>query len=88
MTQISVEEAILEQIDLLARRRKPKRATQGDLAEAAGVSRESMNGYLRGKSPMPLPALIAICDYLGVSMHDLVKAAVLQSEQSNDAPGR
>lgn len=77
---MSLEEAINDQILSRARRHEP-RITQGELAEAAGISRESMNNYLRGRSSMPLPVLIAICDHLGVSMHDLVKAADTQSKQ-------
>lgn len=78
--ETALERAISDQILIIANRSEP-RVTQGELAEVAGVTRESMNKYLRGKTPMPLPALIALCDHLEVPLQQLVSRAEAQIEQ-------
>lgn len=80
LPKTDLEGAILDQIILVMNRVTPK-VSQGDLAEHAGVSRESISNYLNGKRAMPLGVLVAICERLGVSMTDLVNRAYSQLGQ-------
>lgn len=76
----ALEQAISDQILTIANRKDPK-VNQTELAEAAGITRESMNKYLRGRVAMPLPVLIAVCDHLEVPLRRLVALAEAQTRQ-------
>lgn len=50
--------------------------TQADLAARAGVSRESMNRYMRNKVGMPVTTFGAICQALGVGPAEIMARAM------------
>ena len=41
--------------------------TQKDLAEKVGVTRETFNKYMKGKSPMPMPVFFSVAEAFGYS---------------------
>jgi len=43
-----------------------------ELAEAIGVKKQSVSGWLRGKSSMDFDNMIAVCDYYGISLDEFV----------------
>lgn len=50
--------------------------TQADLAERAGVSRESMNRYMRNRVGMPIATFAEICRVLGDSPAEVMSRAL------------
>lgn len=50
--------------------------TQAELAERAGVSRETMNRYMRNKVGMPISTFDAICRALGASPAAIIARAL------------
>lgn len=50
--------------------------TQAALAERSGVSRETMNRYMRNKVGMPIATFGAICRALGADPADLMARAL------------
>lgn len=51
---------------------KAKGMSQGRLADAAGVSRATINNYLTGATPLTLDRADQIAEILGVTLADLV----------------
>lgn len=49
--------------------------TQGDLAEAVGLSRQSLASRLRGRTPFYVTELGLIADHFGLSVSELLRRA-------------
>lgn len=49
--------------------------TQADLAKEVGVGREAMNRYLKGRTVMPFPVVIAISEAFGLGHLDIILRA-------------
>lgn len=64
----------------LARRHK----TQHDLAEVLGVSQGGVSRRLRGDTPLTLPELCTIADWLGVSASYLVADPFVRGGRQTD----
>lgn len=69
---------------------KAKGLSQGALADAAGVSRATINNYLMGATPLTLDRADQIARILGVTLADLVvddtdKQALTIGRQLRDA---
>lgn len=69
------EAALVQQLAAVARARKH---TQAELAEVAGVGRPALSAWFNGHAPMPIPALVAICDHIGLPPDALVRMAQAQ----------
>ena len=46
-----------------------------ELAEASGVTQQSLLRYLNEKRDIPIPVLYQICSGLGVPVHELIRRA-------------
>lgn len=46
--------------------------TQGQLADAAGVTRVTMNNYLTGKTSMPIEVFLKVCEVLGLDPYKVI----------------
>ena len=72
--------------------RKRRGLTQGDLAQALGIKRPTLNNYENKISGPPLDVLVSIADYFGLSMDTLVRVDLTkltgfqlkELEQGND----
>ena len=47
--------------------------TQKDLAEKVGVTRETFNKYMKGKSPVPMPIFFAVAEAFGYSPKEFMR---------------
>lgn len=56
-----------------------RRVSQGAIAQAAGVSRSTINEYLNGHTPIPMGAYLDICTALNISPQGLI-AEIQDSE--------
>jgi len=70
--QSATESNIAAEILIAARRMK---ISQAALAKEAGTSRETMNAYLNGRTPMPVSVLLAICEVIDIPLHTLARRA-------------
>lgn len=47
--------------------------TQQDLANKTGVTRETFNKYMKGRSPMPMPVFFALAEAFEYSPRELMQ---------------
>ncbi len=59
--------------------RTRKGLSQGDLAEALNVSRQSISKWETGSATPDLDKLLALCDLFGVSLDELVRGEIAAS---------
>lgn len=65
---------------VLKRLRKQKQITQLELAEALNISQTAVSKYERGVCEPDLSVVIAMADFFGISVDELVRGLYRQSE--------
>ena len=68
--------------------RTAKNLSQGDLAEALDVSRQSVSKWETDTSVPDLDKLVKLCDLFEVSMDELVRGAAVESTAAKSEPGK
>jgi transcriptional regulator with XRE-family HTH domain len=66
--------------------RKQQGITQVQLAEALGVSQQTMQGYEAGRRRIPVSALTTLARALGVSLEALMGEPVVRTARRGPAP--
>lgn len=66
--------------------RTAKNLSQGDLAEALGVSRQSVSKWETDTSVPDLDKLVKLCDLFGVSMDELVRGETPKAAEPTQPP--
>jgi len=57
--------------------RESRSISQAEIAFAAEVTQASISNYENGRNEMPLSVLLAVCDYLGVPLSEMLPMANL-----------
>ena len=70
----------------VAELRKQQAITQVQLAEALGVSQQTMQGYEVGRRRIPVSALPTLARALGVSLEELMGEPVTKTSRRGPAP--
>ena len=70
----------------IARLRTERRLSQGDLADALGVSRQSVSKWETDASVHELDKLVRLSELFGVTLDQLVKGETTEEEQKQEVP--
>lgn len=57
--------------------REERRISQEEIAFAADVTQASISNYENGRNEIPLSVLLSVCDFLGVSLTEMLPMANL-----------
>lgn len=61
----------------LRRLREERHISQEEIAFAAEVTQASISNYENGRNEIPLSVLLSVCDFLGVSLYEMLPMANL-----------
>ena len=64
---------------------KEQNKTQVDLANGLGVSKQVINKIVKGKKAIKTSELVAISNFLGISVEDLINTEKIVTEQELEA---
>ena len=66
--------------------REQRRISQEEIAFAAEVTQASISNYENGRNEIPLSVLLAVCDYLGVPLAEMLPMANLYTGPRRESP--